>query len=338
MPPADHMRLAGKAKAAILLATLGSDAAAKVFERLRDREVEMLTLEISRQSRITQATRRRVLDEFSELVGSSEVVGDGGLDYAREILVKVKGEAGAMAFVKKVEEAMSEPGFEGLNHIDSRQLANMIRNEHPQTIALILVHIKPQLAGVVLSALPKELQPEVARRMGRFSRVSVDMLKEVEQVLNQSFFFTGGGKSEVGGAKAVAGILNTVDRTTEKHVLGSMEPMDPELVVEIRKHMLTFEDITLLDDRGVQRVLKELQTKTLALAMKAASDTVKERILKNLSKRAREMLEEEIEIMGPVRLRVVEEAQSEIVEAIRGLEDNGQITIRRASEEEDVYV
>jgi len=332
------MRLSGKAKAAILLATLGADAAAKIFGRLRDREVEALTLEISHQTRITQATRRRVLDEFSELVGSSEVCGDGGIDYAREVLVKVKGEEGALEFVKKVEEAMSEPGFEGLNHIDSGQLANLIRNEHPQTIALILVHVKPQLAGVVLSSLPKDLQPDVARRMGRFNNVSVDMLKEVEQVLNQSFSFSGGGKSEVGGAKAVATILNTVDRTTEKHVLGSMEPMDPDMVNEIRKHMLVFEDIQLLGERDIQRVLKELQTKTLALAMKAASDTVKEQILKNMSARAREMLEEEIEIMGPVRLRVVEEAQTEVVEVIRKLEDSGQVTIERGTEEEDVFV
>jgi flagellar motor switch protein FliG len=334
----EHKHLSGKTKAAILLATLGADAAAEIMKRLRDREVETLTLEITRQSRISQATRRLVLDEFSELVGSAEVSGDGGVDYAREILVKIKGEDEATNILEKIEEVMNEPGFEGLNDVESAQLVHIIRNERPQTIALILAHLKPALSGTVLAALPREVQADVTRRMARFNRVSVEMLKDVEHVLNQSFFLQGGGQSEVGGPKAVAEILNRMDPTTEKHILGTLEATDPDLVTDIRKHMFVFEDISVLGDRDVQRLLKEVETKTLALAMKAASDRIKELVFKNMSARAQEMLKEEIEMMGPVRLRVVEEAQSEIVDAVRRLEDSGEITIERAAEEEDVYV
>lgn len=333
------VRLSGKAKAAILMSTLGPDAAAAIIGRLRDREVETLSLEMSRRPRITKDMRRQVLDEFSQLVGAGELTGDGGIDYVRDVLVKAKGAEQASLLLEQIEAALSEPGFEGLNDIDPDQLVNMIRNEHPQTIAVIVSHLKPQIAGRVLSALPKDVQPDVTRRMARFNRVSTEMLKDVESVLNQNFFLMDRGGSEMGGPKAVAEVLNTVDGTTEKHILGKLEEFEPETAEEIRKHMFVFEDILLLDDRAVQRVLKDVQSKQLALSMKAASDSVKEHILSNMSARARQMLEEEIELLGPVRLRTVEEAQSEIVDLIRKLELGGEITINRGGEEEqDVLV
>lgn len=332
-------RLTGKAKAAILLSTLGADVSSKILGQLRDREVEMLAVEIGRRPRISQDQRRQVLDEFTQLLGVGELSGDGGMDFARDLIVRTMGEESAEVFLKKIEAAMSEPGFEGLNDIDSAQLVNMIRNEHPQTIAVILSHLKPNLAGQVLQGMPKDAQPDVTRRMARFNRVSTDMLKDVEQVLNQNFFLMDGGKSEMGGPQQVAEVLNSVDGATEKHILGTLEDSMPQVVEEIRKHMFVFEDILLLADRDVQRVLKDVQAKSVAISLKAASDAVKGHIMKNMSERARQMLEEEIELLGPVRLRVVEESQGEIVDLIRRLEGAGEITIERGgSEEEDVFV
>lgn len=328
-------RLSGKAKAAILMSTLGPDAAAEIISKLRDREVETLTLEMSRRPRITREMRRTVLDEFSQLVGGGELSGDGGIDYVRDVLVKAKGEERAALLLEQIEAALSEPGLEGLNDIDPGQLVNMIRNEHVQTIAVIISHLKPAVAGRVLGALPKEIQPDVTRRMARFNRVSTEMLKDVENVLNQNFFLMDRGGSEMGGPKAVAEVLNTLDGSTEKHILGKLEESEPETAEEIRKHMFVFEDILLLDDRAVQRVLKDVQSKSLALAMKAASDSVKDLILRNMSVRAKQMLEEEIDLLGPVRLRTVEEAQSEIVDLIRKLEMGGEISVQRGGEEED---
>jgi flagellar motor switch protein FliG len=332
-------RLSGKAKAAILLSTLGADVAANLLGGLRDREIETLAVEIGKRTRVSKDQRRAVLQEFAEQLGGGDVSGDGGMDFARDVLVKAKGEDGAAVFLKKIEAAMTEPGFEGLNDIDASQLVNMIRNEHPQTIAVILSHLKPGLAGQVLQGLPRDTQPDVTRRMARFNRVSTEMLKDVEQVLNQNFFLMDGGKSEMGGPKAVAEVLNTVDGTTEKHILGTLEESVPQVVEEIRKHMFVFEDIKTLTDKDVQRVLKEVQTKTISLALKAASDIVKERFMKNMSSRAQETLKEEIQMLGPVRLRVVEEAQGEIVDLIRRLESAGEITLERGgAEDEDVLI
>lgn len=335
---AEQLRMSGRAKAAVLVSTLGSDVAAAIVERLRDREIEALTLEIGRRTRIPPEVRRRVLEEFTQSMGGAELSGDGGMDFAREILVKSKGEDGAKVFLEKIHAAMSEPGFEGLNDIESSQLINMIRHEHPQTIAVILGHLRSQLAGMVLSGLPKDIQPDVARRMSRHNRVSTDMLKDVEQVLNQNFFLMGRGKSEMGGPKAVAEVLNTVDGATEKHILGTLEETMPDVAEEIRKHMFVFENILLLGNRDIQRVLKDVQTKPLAVALKAASESVREHVMNNMSTRAKEMLGEEIELLGPVRLRVVEEAQAEIVALIRQLEAAGEITIERGSDEDDVFI
>lgn len=327
-------KITGKKKAAILLMALGPELSSKVLKQFTEQEIESITMEIANMSRVDKDTRDEVLEEFLLLSQAQQYVLEGGVDYARELLEKTLGYHKAVEIIKRLKEQVKVKPFTFVRHTDPKQLVNLISREHPQTIALILSYLDSQQAAMVLSELPEEMRADVARRIALMDRTSPEILKEVEGVLKDklsSIFqqdFT-----QAGGIETVVDILNRVDRGTEKLILEELEKEDAELADEIRARMFIFEDIITLDDASIQRVIREVDSKDLAKALKGASEEVKERIFRNISKRAAEMLREDLEFMGPVRLREVEEAQQRIVGIIRRLDEAGEIIISRGGED-----
>ncbi|MGE5588579.1 MAG: flagellar motor switch protein FliG [Clostridia bacterium] len=331
---APSTELSGKRKAAITLVTLGSEMSAEIFKHLDEAKIEQLTLEIAGLGNVPHETRRQVLEEFYEKCDAQEFAA-GGIEYVRQVLERALGPHRASEIIDKITASLQEKPFSFARQVDPAQLVNFIENEHPQTIALILAYLHPEQSAVVLSALPEGLQTEVAVRLAEMDRTSPEVVAEVEKVLENRLYAIGGQSYNfAGGTKALVDVLNRVDRATEKTILEELEEQNPALAEEVKNLMFVFEDITLLDDRAIQTFLKEIDTKDLALALKAASDEVKKRIFSNMSERAAEMLREDMEFMGPVRLRVVEEAQQRIVTVIRRLEEAGDIVIARGTEDE----
>lgn len=330
-------KLKGKNKAAILLLALGPDLSAKVFKHLDDEEIEELTLEIANLQRVSTETKDDVLEEFYQLLQAKEYINRGGIEYAREVLEKAVGSDRAKNILERLTATLQVRPFDAIRKTDPSQLLNFIQNEHPQTIAMIMAYLQPEQAAQVLSSLPQNIQADVSRRIALMDRTSPDIIKEVESFLEQKLSaIVTNEYAFTGGIDSIVNILNIVDRGTEKNILDELEEKDPELADEIKKRMFIFEDITLLDDRAVQLVLRQVDTHDVALALKTASDEVEDKIFSNMSKRAAEMLREDIEYMGPVRLREVEEAQQRIVNVIRQLEDSGEIIIARGGESEIV--
>ncbi|OGJ86637.1 MAG: flagellar motor switch protein FliG [Candidatus Raymondbacteria bacterium RifOxyA12_full_50_37] len=331
--------LPGPRKAAIVLVALGTEASSKIFQKLSDAEVEKLTTEIARLDGITTEMREQVLQEFHHLTMAQQFLSQGGVEYARELLEAALGPVRAKEILDKVQAAIRTTGFNLLENVDPQQLVNFIQKEHPQTIALLLAHMNAQNAANILSSLPAEMQVEVSTRIATMESISPEVIDQVEQVLSdQVRMLFGGNVSEIGGVKAVAEMLNMVDRGAEKNILGNLERENPELAAEIKNLMFVFEDILLIDDRSMQRVLKEVDTKELSLALKGANEDVQNKFFKNMSSRAAEMIKEEMEYMGPVRLKDVEECQQRIVDVIRKLEDDGEIVISGRGGEDDVVV
>jgi len=330
-------KLKGKNKAAILLLALGPDLSAKIFKHLDDEEIEELTLEIANLQRVSTETKDDVLEEFYQLLQAKDYINRGGIEYAREVLEKAVGSDRAKNILERLTATLQVRPFDAIRKTDPSQLLNFIQNEHPQTIAMIMAYLQPEQAAQVLSSLPQNIQADVSRRIALMDRTSPDIIKEVESVLEQKLLaIVTNEYVSTGGIDSIVNILNIVDRGTEKNILDKLEEEDPELADEIKKRMFIFEDITLLDDRAVQLVLRQVDTHDVALALKTASDEVEDKIFSNMSKRAAEMLREDIEYMGPVRLREVEEAQQRIVNVIRQLEDSGEIVIARGGESEIV--
>lgn len=327
--------LTGKQKAAILLISLGPDLAAQIFKHLRDDEIEKLTLEIANVRKIPQDVKERVLTEFHQMCVAKEYIASGGLEYAQEILEKALGTEKAKDIISRLTASLQIRPFDFARKTDPGQLLNFIQNEHPQTIALIMAYLQPEQAAAVLSALPPDRQVDVAKRVAIMDRTSPDVIKDVERVLERklSSLVTQDFNS-AGGIGSIVDILNRSDRGTERTIVENLEVQDPELAEEIKKRMFVFEDIVSLDDRSLQMVLREIDSKDLALALKAASAEVSGKVYKNMSKRAAEMLREEIEYMGPVRIRDVEEAQQKIVNVIRRLEEAGEIIVSRGRGDE----
>ena len=329
----------GPRKAAIVMVALGTKASSEIFKNLDEREVEMLTTEIARLDNISADVREAVLEEFHTLAMAHQFVSQGGVDYAREILEKAVGPRKAKEILEKVQQSIRTTGFNLLENVDPKQLVNFIQKEHPQTIALLLAHMEPVNAAPIISALPQELQVDVATRIATMESISPDTLDQVEEVLiDQVKALFGGDVSEIGGVKAVAEMLNSVDRGAEKNILGNLERENPELATEIKNLMFVFEDVMLLDDRSMQRVLKEIDTKELAMALKGASEELQDKFFRNMSSRASEMIREDMEFMGPIRLKDVEEVQQRIVDVIRRLEEDGEIIISGRGGEEDIIV
>lgn len=327
--------MSGKQKAAILLVSLRPEISSAVFKHLREDEIEDLTLEIAGIKRVQPDQRDAVLEEFHELMVAREYLEHGGIEYARELLEKALGSAKADDIINRLTASLQVRPFDFARKTDATQLFNFIQNEHPQTIALILAYLDPEQAGLILSSLTPELQVNVAKRLAKLDRTTPEVLQEIESTLEQRLSaFIVDDYTVAGGIESAVNILSMVDRATEKTIIDSLEEEEPELAEEIRKRMFVFEDIISLDDRSIQKVLREVESKDLALALKTASEEVSSRLYKNMSKRAGEMLKEDIEFMGPVRLRDIEEAQQKIVSTIRRLEEAGEIIIARGGEDE----
>ncbi len=327
--------LAGRQKAAILLISLGPELSSQIFKYLPDSEVEKLTLEIANIRKVSPEKRDQVFQEFYELALANDYISQGGIDYAKELLEKAYGEEKAAEIIDRLTANLQVRPFDFARKTDPGQLLNFIQYEHPQTIALIMAYLDTEQASAVLSALPAELQVDVARRLALMESTSPEILREVENILEHKLStVVTQDYTQAGGVETLIAILNRVDRATEKTIIETLEVQDPELAEEIKKLLFVFEDIVLLDDRAVQLVLRQVDSHDLALALKGAGEEVMNKIKRNISKRAAQMLQEEIDYMGPVRLRDVEEAQQKIVAEIRRLEEQGQIIISRGGRDE----
>lgn len=327
----------GIQKAAILLIALGPERSADIFKHLKEDEIEELTLEIANTRSVSPQVKEDVLNEFYQICLAQQYIAEGGIGYAKELLDKALGEDRAKEVITKLTASLQVRPFEFVRKTDPSQLLNFIQDEHPQTIAMILSYLTSAQAALVIGALPPEKQADVAKRIAMMDRTSPDVIKEVERVLEKKLSsLVNQDYTIVGGVDAIVNILNTVDRTTEKHIMESLEIEEPELADEIRKKMFVFEDILLLDDRAIQRVLRDVDNADLGVALKAANEEVQNVIFKNLSKRLAAMIKEDMEFMGPVRMKDVEEAQQKVVSVIRKLEDSGEIVISRGGGDEIV--
>ena len=327
----------GIQQAAILLIALGPERSADIFKHLKEDEIEELTLEIANTRSVSPQVKEDVLNEFYQICLAQQYIAEGGIGYAKELLDKALGEDRAKEVITKLTASLQVRPFEFVRKTDPSQLLNFIQDEHPQTIAMILSYLTSAQAALVIGALPPEKQADVAKRIAMMDRTSPDVIKEVERVLEKKLSsLVNQDYTIVGGVDAIVNILNTVDRTTEKHIMESLEIEEPELADEIRKKMFVFEDILLLDDRAIQRVLRDVDNADLGVALKAANEEVQNVIFKNLSKRLAAMIKEDMEFMGPVRMKDVEEAQQKVVSVIRKLEDSGEIVISRGGGDEIV--
>ena len=325
----------GVQKAAILLIALGPEKSASIFKYLKEDEIEELTLEIANTRSVSPQTKEDVLNEFYQICLAQQYIAEGGIGYAKELLEKALGGEKAQEVIAKLTASLQVRPFEFVRKTDPSQVLNFIQDEHPQTIAMILSYLSFGQAAMILGALTPEKQADVAKRIAMMDRTSPDVIKEVESVLERKLSsLINQDYTVVGGVDAIVGILNTVDRGTEKHIMESLEIEEPELADEIRKKMFVFEDSLLLDDRAIQRVLRDVDNNDLAVALKGANEEVQGVIFKNLSKRLAAMIREDMEFMGPVRMKDVEEAQQKIVSIIRKLEDAAEIVISRGGGDE----
>ena len=327
--------LDGLQKAAVLLITLGPEKAANIFKHLKEEEIEQLTLEIANTRSVSPSQKEEVLNEFYEVCLAQQYIAEGGIGYAKDLLQKALGEEKAKDVLGKLTASLQVRPFEFIRKTDASQILNFIQDEHPQTIALILSYLSPSQAAGIVGSLPPDKQTDVAKRIATMDRTSPDVIKEVEDILEQKLAsLVSQDYTIVGGVDSVVAILNTVDRGTEKHIMENLEIEEPELADEIRKKMFVFEDILMLDDRSIQRVLREVENSELAVALKNANEEVQNVIFNNMSTRLADMIKEDMEYMGPVRLKDVEEAQQKIVNIIRKLEDSAEIVISRGGGDE----
>ncbi|MBO5372478.1 MAG: flagellar motor switch protein FliG [Lachnospiraceae bacterium] len=333
----NNEEMTGVQKAAVLLIALGPEKSADIFKYLKEDEIEELTLEIANTRSVSPQMKERVLEEFYQVCLAQQYLAEGGIGYAKELLDKALGGEKAQEVISKLTASLQVRPFEFVRKTDPSQVLNFIQDEHPQTIAMILSYLTSAQAAMIMSALAPETQADVAKRIATMDRTSPDVIKEVERVLERKLSsLINQDYTIVGGVDAIVGILNTVDRSTEKHIMESLEIEEPELADEIRKKMFVFEDIMLLDDRAIQRVLRDVDNNDLAIALKGANEEVQNTIFKNLSKRLSAMIREDMEFMGPVRMKDVEEAQQKIVGIIRKLEDSAEIVISRGGGDEIV--
>lgn len=327
--------LTGREKAAVLLISLGPDKSAKIFKHLQDDEIEELTLEIANMRKIQSEEKDNVLEEFYQVCLAQNFISEGGINYAKEVLEKAMGSNKALEIINKLTASLQVRPFDFVRKADASQLLNFIQNEHPQTIALILSYLGANQSGQILSALPQEKQADVAQRIATMDRTSPEIIKEVEHVLERKLSsMVTQDYTSTGGVQTIVDILNSVDRGTEKFIMETLEIQDAELAEDIKKRMFVFEDIITLDSVSVQRFIREVENNELAVALKGSTEEVKDMIFANMSKRMAEMIKEDMEFMGPIRLRDVEEAQQKIVNIIRKLEEAGEIILARGGGDE----
>ncbi len=331
--------LTGTQKAALVLIQLGREQAARVMAQFDEAEIEELTTEIARLERIDASVAEGVLEEFHLMsLGGQRFTGRGGLTYAQQVLEASVGRERAAGMLERLQSSLQGQPFEFLQYADARQVVSLLSGEHPQTIALVLAHLRADHASAIMTGLPPATQGEVAHRIALMERASPDVVQVVAETLQRkaSAVLTPQELSAVGGVQPLVEIINRADPSTEKLILEGLEARDEALADEVRSRMFVFGDIVLLEERAIQLVLRGVEMSVLATALKGADEMVREKILRNLSERARENLEEEIELLGPVRLSLVEDARASVVQAIRKLEESGQIVIRREGEDEYV--
>ncbi|CDM68802.1 Flagellar motor switch protein FliG [Clostridium bornimense] len=327
--------LTGVQKAAILFITLGPEASANIINKLPERDIQRITYEIANTTTVSTTEKSEILEEFIQMNKAKDYILEGGFDYAKDLLSKALGNQKAKEILDKVsEETQQYRPFALARKADSIQLLNIISNEHPQTIALILCHINVDKAAQILSELPQEVQEEVAYRIAVMNTTSPTVIKEVEKTLNMKLSsIVRNEVTSIGGLQSIVDILNQVDRSTEKNIMEALERQDPEIAEKVKESMFVFEDIIALDDVAIQRILREVDGKDLALALKGSSEEVSEVIFRNQSKRAAASMKEDIEFLGPVRIADVEKAQTKILAVIRRLDENGEIVIARGGED-----
>jgi flagellar motor switch protein FliG len=336
-PALSTTSMTGLRKAAILLVRMGKEYSTQVLATMKENEVEELSAEIARLGKLEPEIVGDVIDEFYALA-TTKHAGAGGMAYARELLEASLGPERAQLILDRLQASMTDMPFNFLSHADPRQLLSYVQYEHPQTIALVLAHIPSALASSILSGLAPEVQSDVAHRIAVMDRTSPDVIRQVEVALQRklSTVLQPDELSTVGGLDPLVDIINRADRTTERLILEALEARNPEIAEEIRRRMFMFEDVVNLDDRSVQLVLRQVEPSDLATALKGVANEVRDKVTKNLSERGRENLLEEIDLMGPVKVKMVEEAQTKIVAVIRALEDSGQIEIQRGGEVDEL--
>jgi flagellar motor switch protein FliG len=322
-------------KVALIIIAMGIQNAAQVLKNLNETEIEKITVEIAKLKDIPAEILGEVIEEFYEMMIANQYIVQGGLDYAKKVLESAWGFKKAEEIIKKVEASTEVSAFYLLQTVDDKQLLSFLQNEHPQTAALILANLKPQQAAAILSELPEESQSEIAFRLATMEKTSPELIEDIEGVLREQIGTVfGGDLSTSGGAEAVAEILNSATRSAEKNILDRLRARDQKLSEEITSLMFLFEDIIKLSDQAIQRIVKEVDSKTLTLALKATSGELKDKIFKNMSERAADMLKDELSYLGPVRVRDVEMAQKQILDIIHNLEESGEVQINRTEEEE----
>ncbi|MCL6570291.1 MAG: flagellar motor switch protein FliG [Bacillus sp. (in: Bacteria)] len=324
------LKLTGRQKAAILLISMGREASSKVFNHLPEEEIDQLTLAIANIQKVDSKEKEEVLKEFHEMCIAQDYLAMGGISFAQDVLETALGKDKAVQIIHRLTAQLQVKPFEFARRIDAMQIYQFLQNEHPQTIALVLAHLETQQASIILSSLPGDLQSDVARRIALLEQTSPEVIKEVEYILEQKLASTiSQDFSVVGGIESIVSILNGVDRSTEKGILEQLGMKDEALVEEIKKRMFVFEDIINLDRRAIQSVIQEVENRDLLLALKAASPELKKVIFENMSQRMIETFEEEMQFLGPVRVKDVEESQGRIVSIIRRLEESGVVVIAR---------
>ncbi|WP_299077287.1 flagellar motor switch protein FliG [uncultured Fretibacterium sp.] len=327
--------VSNREKIAVLMVALGNDIAAEVYKKLDDTAIELITLEVANLRKVTPELKLEVLKEAQEVLMAREFMARGGVDYARDVLERALGPERAQNLLARITASLQVRPFDFMRHTDPQQVLGFIQGEHPQTIALILSYLEAPQAAMILSGLPAIMQAEVAKRIARMDRITPEVLREVERVLERKLSTVMGQDfTMAGGIDAVVAIVNSADRTTERNIMEHLEENDPELAEEIKKRLFVFEDIIRLDDRSLQRVLREVDMKELGLALKGATEELRTKFFKNMSKRAAEMLQEDMDYMGPVRVKDVEESQQKVVNIVRGLEEQGEIVIASGGEDE----
>lgn len=333
--------IAGPRKAAIFLVSIDPESAGRVFGELEKDDIERVTLEVAKleSEPVTREEQEQVLEEFYHLNLAQQYVEQGGIGYARTLLEKVLPPEEARRIIETIEQSMKMAPFSFLGKTDTENLAAFIQDEHPQTIALIMAYLSSSQASGILEALPLKKQQEVVKRLATMEHTSPEVIGQVEKVLQSKLSAVVSQElREAGGVEAAAEVLNLAQRSTEKNILEGLEEEDPELVDQIRRLMFTFDDILMVNDRGVQNLLKQIDHQQLGLALKSVSPELKEKFFKNMSKRAGELIREDMEFMGPVRLSDVEAAQQAIVDVVRRLEEQGELIIEGRGRAEEIII
>jgi len=322
------MHMNGTDKAAVLLLYLGPEATSKVFEHMEDIEIKRISQSMARLGHVTRTTIQEIVNEYMDITDPESGIFSQGEEFVRKVLEKALGPAKAEALLKELAVANYGDMTDMLANMDAKTIANFLCQEHPQTIAVILAKLKAKQTSEIIGFLPQELQAEVVMRIADVDQVSPEIICDIEEVMRLELTSVGGiQRFKVGGVEKVVDMFNHFDRSREKVILDKLDVLKPPLAEVIRKHLFTFEDFVHLDDKGIQAIMREVSNDTLTLAMKAATDELKEKIFRNISSRAAEMIKEDLEVMGPVRLSDVEKAQSEIIKIVRRMEEEGQLVI-----------